>query len=189
MFAKKNLILPLCISVAVHLAILSLTGFVNMRAEESMDNVLTVDLKKSPEKHSARREEKKGLTTLARLRIRGTPVSPEHNVYDADTVDLGDPDSLYAAYLKQLRRKIEKLWMYPEGAYAKKEEGVTVVRFSVSRSGTLGDINLLTSSGSALLDEGTFGVIKAAAPYDPLPTNFNLSRLNIVAAFRYRLVE
>ena len=77
MIAKKYLILSLCISAILHLAILSLTGFMDRRAEKSMDNVLTVDLKKSPEKRSARRDAKKGLTTLARLRIKEAAVSPE----------------------------------------------------------------------------------------------------------------
>jgi len=187
---KKVLILSLGLSVAVHLAILLTTGLVDLRAREDSEDVLTVDLKKSVEKPRSRQEGKKGATPRVPARLRhlaGSP--PTGEMYDADTVDLGDTNSPYTPYLKQLRRRIEKIWVYPEGAYAKKEEGVTVVRFSVAKNGGLGEIDLMASSGSPLLDEGTIRVIRAAAPYEPLPGTFNISRLNIVAAFRYRLAQ
>ncbi len=190
MSAKKILILPLCLSIAGHLVILSLMALAYTRTVKKVgDNVLTVDLKKAVEKPPGRKDEKKRPASPARSEARKILDNAPVERYDADTVDLGDTDSPYTPYLKQLRRRIEKVWMYPEGAFAKKEEGVTVVKFSVAQNGKLGEVSLMASSGSPLLDEGSIRVIRAAAPYDPLPAFFNISRLNIVAAFRYRLAE
>jgi periplasmic protein TonB len=190
MSAKKILILPLCLSVAGHLAILSLMAATGRQAVgETSAEVLTVDLKKIVENSRSKKEGKKRPAVPARWQSRKTAVNAPPESYDADTVDLGSTDSRYTPYLKQLKKRIEKLWMYPEVAYAKKEEGVTVVKFSVARNGSLDGINLMASSGSPLLDEGTLGAIRAAAPYEPLPAAFNISRLNIVAAFRYRLAD
>ncbi|MBI4632453.1 MAG: energy transducer TonB [Deltaproteobacteria bacterium] len=193
MSAKKILILPLCLSVAGHLAILLTTGIIDdMPVRENSETVFTVDLKKVLEEPRSGKEGKKRPRIPAHTRLHARDIaanSVPRESYDADTVDLGDTDSRYTPYLKQLRLRIEKIWIYPEGASARKEEGVTVIRFSVAKNGGLEKIDLIASSGSPLLDEGTIRVIKAAAPYEPLPATFNISRLNIVAAFRYRIAE
>ena len=104
-----------------------------------------------------------------------------------DTVDLSDRDSKYIPYLKKLKKKISDLWGYPRQAYERKEEGDVVVKFSVNRNGGLEQALVLTSSGSGFLDQGALKVIGAAAPYDPFPGNLNLSKLHIIATFKYRL--
>jgi outer membrane biosynthesis protein TonB len=40
-----------------------------------------------------------------------------------------------------------------------------------------------------LLDEGALGVVRRAAPFEPLPGGYSLSRLHIVASFSYKLVD
>ncbi len=190
MTAKKILVLPLCLSIAGHLAVLALIGLPGTRpVRETGPDVLTVDLKKNVDGSRSRKDGKSRPAVHRRAPIREIAGTALRGGDDADMVDLGDTDSPYSPYLRQLKRKIEKVWMYPEGAFARKEEGVTVVRFTVVRNGMLGEISLMASSGSSLLDEGTLGTIRAAAPYEPLPAAFRISRLNIVAAFRYRLAE
>mgnify|MGYP001590655561 FL=1 len=62
-----------------------------------------------------------------------------------------------------------------------------VVKFSLNRNGGLEQALVVTSSGSGFLDLGALEVIDAAAPYDPFPQEVNLSKLHIIATFKYRL--
>ncbi|PKN06268.1 MAG: hypothetical protein CVU72_05355, partial [Deltaproteobacteria bacterium HGW-Deltaproteobacteria-7] len=106
-----------------------------------------------------------------------------------DTVDIGSSDVKYAAYLAGVKRKILRLWTYPVAAYKKNEEGVVVVRISVDANGALARAMLMTSSGFVTLDASTLDVIRAAAPFQPLPGHYELSRLHIIASFSYRMKD
>ena len=57
----------------------------------------------------------------------------------------------------------------PPKAYDKNEEGVVIVKMSLDAGGNLVEANLVSSSGSALLDDGALGIVKVAAPFEPLP--------------------
>ena len=64
-----------------------------------------------------------------------------------------------------------------------------MIRFTIDANGSLSGYDVMTTSGSAVLDQGALAVVKAAAPYAPLPAEFNLSRLHITATFSYRMGE
>lgn len=106
-----------------------------------------------------------------------------------DTVDLGSADVKYARYLSQFKKKISRIWMYPADAFERREEGVTVVKISVEADGSLGVIALVSSSGSERLDQSTLATVREAAPFSPLPETYRLTRLHIIASFRYRLTD
>ncbi|MBU4073960.1 MAG: TonB family protein, partial [Proteobacteria bacterium] len=93
----------------------------------------------------------------------------------------------YEAYLIQIRQKIEQLWSYPPEALSRKTEGNAVIRFTINASGALAGYRILATSGSPLLDRGALTVVRAAAPYAPLPAAFKLARLHITATFSYRM--
>jgi TonB family protein len=61
-----------------------------------------------------------------------------------------------------------------------------VILMSINADGSLSQLLLTSSSGSASLDQGTLDVINAAAPFNPLPAKYELSRLHITASFRYQ---
>ena len=180
---QKTLILAVVVSLVGHLVMLMVTGLMIADIENEGSPVLTVELKdlieisenNHPEKSEAKPvppPEEETATTQTLLE---------------DTVDLSDRDSKYIPYLKKLKKKISDLWGYPRQAYERKEEGDVVVKFSVNRNGRLEQALVLTSSGSGFLDQGALEVIDAAAPYDPFPGNLNLSKLHIIATFKYRL--
>jgi periplasmic protein TonB len=104
-----------------------------------------------------------------------------------ETIDLSSLDIKYAAYLNMIKKKILRIWEYPRKAYENNEEGNVIVRMSIDADGSLAKSTLITSSGSLELDHGALSVIKSAAPFEPLPEYYNLSRLNIIASFRYRI--
>jgi protein TonB len=88
-----------------------------------------------------------------------------------------------------VKDRIENRWTYPGKAFEKGEKGVTTVRFSIDQNGTLSANTVINTSGYGLLDEGALNVIRSAAPYDPLPVHYNLSRLHIIASFHYSLTR
>ena len=62
-----------------------------------------------------------------------------------------------------------------------------IVKMSIDADGSLAGVTLLSSSGYAELDDGALSVVQTAAPYEPLPEIYNLSRLNMSLLFTTRL--
>jgi TonB family protein len=183
---KKILLLSILISLASHMAVLALTGLINMQGKSPGEDVMTVQLKEYQE-DIAQPTETKGKNKPA---TQPAQESDNHGKrIKEETVDLGSIDVKYTPYLKKIKEKIETIWTYPKSAYRKEEEGITVIKFSINKKGSLVSSGILTSSGSIFLDQGTIDVVRSAAPYDPLPPEFDLSQLNIVATFHYKLAE
>lgn len=189
MLSKKVLIMSVSISIAIHIAILAAAGIMDLRGDKHR-RIFNVDLKETV-KEEEKTADKKEETNTSRADDKG---KPEENLDTAmyereDTVNLDSMDTKYRSYLVKLRKSIKKNWSYPKEAYIRKEEGTTVVKFSITKDGFLKDICVIISSGFKSLDMETLGVVKTSAPYAPLPKSFNLSKLNIVANFQYSLVE
>jgi periplasmic protein TonB len=186
MLSKKILILSMVVSLTSHVFIISMAGLVEMKSKQKVQEILTIDLKESvaslPEKPQEK-VEKKDTPSPPKVpeRIAAAGATRE------ETVNLGSSDEKYVPYLKRIKRKIEGIWTYPKKASELKEEGTTVVKFTIERNGMLKDTGIVTTSGSDLLDQGTLSVIKSASPFDPLPQNLNLAKLHIVATFNYKI--
>lgn len=177
MTAKKLLIPFFIASLAGHALVIALTiGFDRtVRARPEPEQVLTVELKAPPEgadrPEPPRREE----------------TSPEAaGERREDSVDLQAKKTPYDAYLLLVRRKVERRWSDPPQALSGKKEGKAVIRFTIDASGALKEVRIKTTSGNPTLDEGTLAAVRAAAPFTPLPADFNLTRLHITAVFNYR---
>jgi TonB family protein len=182
MMPKKFLVPFVLASLAGHALVLALTTRIDWTVDpptEQTQKVMTVDLKAPPEK-AARRTHRR---TEERQSAAGSGVSRE------GTAALQGETSPYRDYLLQVRRKIEHLWSYPPQAIAGQEEGNAVIRFTIDADGLLSGYHVMTTSGSAVLDQGALAVVQAAAPYEPLPAAFNLSRLHVTATFSYRMHE
>lgn len=78
------------------------------------------------------------------------------------------------SYLLKLRDKIKKHFKYPRAAKINGLEGDVSVYFLISDNGTLEDIQVTTSSGHPILDDGVLKAIKKAAPFPPLPKGARL---------------
>jgi TonB family protein len=180
---QKILMLAIVISLVGHLVMLVITGLMIPEARKDLSPVLTVELKEQTERHENNPPEKNQNRPAPSPNEEKTNAQP----LPEDTVDLGDRDSKYIPYLKKLREKIIALWGYPRQAYERKEEGDVVVKFSLNRNGGLEQALVVTSSGSGFLDLGALEVIDAAAPYEPFPQEVNLSKLHIIATFKYRM--
>ena len=185
MITKKVLIRFILASCAFHVAFLSLAGMLISGDSSLPFETFTVQLADLPKKEAddSRKAESKKDVSLDSLDkpLKEKAIGPE------ETVDLADSSGKYRAYLRDLRRRIESLWAYPQDAYSRNETGTAVVRFSIQNDGTLAATGIVSSSGFESLDRGALAVVQAAAPYAPFPETFSLSTLHIVAKFEYDL--
>jgi periplasmic protein TonB len=104
---------------------------------------------------------------------------------DEAVVDINTREDRFFSYLLYLKRKIQAVWVYPSVAAKSGIGGSLTVEFSIARTGELLGVNLLDSSGQAILDESAMTAIKSAAPYNPFPDRMRAKRLRIKANFIY----
>jgi TonB family C-terminal domain len=156
------------------------------------DNVKTVELftvnitGPEPDKPSKNDDEEKKKEVKSPVGTKNE-TGIDNDGWREETVELGSHDVKYAAYLAKIKKKILRIWKYPEKAYENNEEGNVIVKMSIDANGSLAQTILISSSGSLELDADALNVVKTAAPFEPLPENYSLSRLHIVASFRYKI--
>ena len=187
MLSKKLVLTFVSFSLAIHIAILTAVGIIDGRRNHQI-SFLTVDLKESF-KDAESTTNKETPTGHEDAEDKSGETINTKSYEREDTVNLGSRNTKYYSYLTKLKENIKKNWLYPKQAYIRKEEGTTVVKFSIVKDGSLIDICIIASSGFKSLDTEALNVVKLCAPYTPLPKNFNLSKLNIVANFQYGLVD
>ena len=189
MLSKRILTTSISISLIFHVVILALAGIMDMSGDDN-SKAFWVDLKEPSKNHEEIITKKVGeKVSLIDVRSKsdGNHSAKPHR--REDTVSLDSIDIKYCSYLEKLREKIRRNWSYPQEAYRHKEEGTTIVKFSLGEDGSLQDLCMAASSGFNSLDMEALDVIRSSAPYTPLPKSFNLSKLNVVAKFQYSLTE
>ena len=98
-------------------------------------------------------------------------------------------ESQHAVYLEGVNKAIIRNWSYPDKAKQNKEEGRVVLIFTILQDGSLGDIRIQHSSGFTSLDKAAIGTIVSAIPFEPIPKQIGLERLEITFTFQYKLTE
>jgi len=193
MSTNKILFYSVTISMVIHLAALSLMSLIEWREGRHQEPVMMIDLQEmftAQEKKPLPRE-----AQVSKTKPPPSPASPDRktqtsaggNTREA-TVDINSREVRYRPYLKAVKEKIERAWTYPQKASSRKEEGTTVIRFSLAETGELVGTAIIRSSGFRLLDEASLQAVQTPR-FAPLPENFQLSRLNVVASFEYRLIQ
>ncbi|TSA45257.1 MAG: TonB family protein [Deltaproteobacteria bacterium] len=174
MTAKKLLIPFVLASLTGHALVLALTTRFDWTGSPRPETVMTFELE-APFENAAQPDTPP---------LEETP--PAVGVDGREDEALRGKKSRYDTYLLLIRRKIEHHWSYPPQAVSGKKERKAVIRFTIDASGALTGVRVTTTSGSSVLDEGTLAAVRAAAPYAPLPKDFNLTRLHITATFNYQ---
>jgi periplasmic protein TonB len=183
---KINMI-AIMISLVAHLAVLSVPIMLRSQpSSQANEGVVTIELEKSPASAVETPPETKEPVKPSRSEATRSEAAQKPR---EETVTLGNRKSQYRDYLKKVKGRIDSRWAYPGKAFERGEKGVTTVKFSIDGDGSLTANVVVNTSGYNLLDEGALNVIKAAAPYDPLPREYNLSRLHIIASFHYNLTR
>ncbi|MFC1867024.1 energy transducer TonB [Thermodesulfobacteriota bacterium] len=106
-----------------------------------------------------------------------------------DTISLDTKDKRYISYARLIKKEIMRHWRYPPEARAYLIEGSLMALFSLARDGRMLRISIIKSSGHAILDEEVTRAINSSVPFPPFPGSITVKRLNIKAAFDYRLTS
>ena len=77
----------------------------------------------------------------------------------------------YARYMEAWRDKVQRVGNlnYPEKARQEDLTGNVVLDVAISPNGSVHSVNLITSSGSKVLDDAAKRIVELAAPYEPFP--------------------
>jgi periplasmic protein TonB len=76
-------------------------------------------------------------------------------------------------WANELRNRLQRFKRYPDAASRRGIKGVTVVRFTVDRSGQVVASEVLQSSGSPILDEEALALVRRASPFPVPPDAIN----------------
>jgi protein TonB len=93
----------------------------------------------------------------------------------------------YVGYMNRLRQRIETVWKYPPDAARAGIQGRLYIRFTISRDGSLKEVELLNTSGHENLDRAAIAALKSGDPYWPLPKAWQKDSLTITGHFVYSL--
>ena len=95
-----------------------------------------------------------------------------------------------AAYLLDWRRRLEAVGnkYYPEASVRYGIFGDVRLLVIIRQDGSLENIELLSSSGYAVLDEASIKIVRMAAPFSPFPAELKATtdKLEIIRTWQYR---
>jgi protein TonB len=83
-------------------------------------------------------------------------------------------------------RRVEELKRYPAEARVDRAEGKVVVKAVINEDGSVDNVEIFQSSGSATLDNAAVDLMRRAAPF-ALPHSLGKPRVTIKIPMNYRL--
>ena len=89
------------------------------------------------------------------------------------------PVAAERAYTDLVQRRIETVKQYPKRAQRRNEQGVVIIVFTIGNDGEVVSVNILTSSGSRLLDGAAIDAVKKASPFARPPNGSMIIQLPI----------
>ena len=96
-----------------------------------------------------------------------------------------EPDEIFRDYMKTLQTSIKKNWNPPQGDTSRQ----VVLFFKIAKDGSLKNYSVLQSSGNNDTDEAAIKALKAAAPFEPLPEEYNKDDIDIQFTFDYNVFD
>lgn len=93
----------------------------------------------------------------------------------------------HMGYFMKMKAQIEQVWSFPSQARLGGMSGDVKVMFQIEKSGELGKIRILQSSGYPVLDREVVRTLALAAPFDPLPSVWSEQALEVTGMFSYVL--
>lgn len=96
-------------------------------------------------------------------------------------------EAKYAPYMIRFKERVESAWKYPPEAAKRGIQGVTLIKFTITKNGQPIDIQIVETSGYNDLDEAVIQALKDAEPYPPLPDDWGKDQLPITGRFVYSI--
>jgi len=115
-------------------------------------------------------------TTLAPARLAATPRAPSISQAMRD----------YGWLSESILRRVEELKRYPASARVDRAEGKVVVKAVINEDGSIGEVEVVQSSGHLSLDQAAVETMRQAAPFH-LPRPLGQPRMTIKVPMSYRL--
>lgn len=82
----------------------------------------------------------------------------------------GSGNAAVSNYPGEVTRQLHRSLRYPQRAAERNLRGETQVQFTVEASGKVGEVRVLTTSGSDILDQAAIETVRRAAPFPPIPS-------------------
>ena len=116
-----------------------------------------------------------------------TPLPPVAGSDRSLPLDIVDPR--IQPYFDENKRRIFAVWVYPKKAADNHQSGSGSIVFMVKQDGRIRNIevNIVRSTGNAVLDSYMANAIRFAAPFPPLPCEINKEIIPVTIAFEYFL--
>ncbi|MCY4380586.1 MAG: energy transducer TonB, partial [Proteobacteria bacterium] len=111
------------------------------------------------------------------------------NVARGNRVQLNTQKYYQMSYFAKMRDTIQSVWDYPELARMKEISGNVRVRFVIDRDGVLQTAQVVESSGFDILDNEVIDSLRDASPFDPLPSGWQETNLDVTGVFSYTLFQ
>jgi protein TonB len=84
-----------------------------------------------------------------------------------------------------MRQRIQQQIFYPSLAGRIEKQGIAVAGITVRRDGKLVEARILRSAGNEMLDDAVLDAIRRAAPFRPLPPDFQGDRVNFTLSVEF----
>lgn len=156
--------------------------------EEPKDDELAQPVKKATQKPAEKKAKEvprtdisKGSDTTSTASDTLANTGPPGTVSGGISFDGGDFP--YNAFISRMRQKIASVWQVPSGS-----EGVerfAVVYFRVHRDGNITHVSVEQASGVFLFDQSCQRAVMQAAPFPPLPREYDNEYVGVHFSFKY----
>ncbi len=111
--------------------------------------------------------------------VKGTPGSEQ--------ASRGEVEDIRSRYLSRVLRRLQEAKRYPSRARRRAIEGRVKLELVIRREGSASPGKILQSSGHDILDEAALEMVERAAPFEPLPEELGVERLELVVPVSYTL--
>jgi protein TonB len=104
-----------------------------------------------------------------------------------EVVDINTKSAQFGDYFSRVKQRITWSWIYPQQAKNEGLSGNVDVIFTISREGKVIDVRITRSSGVPVLDQEAVAAVRKAAPFGPLPDDWQPAKMIIRSTFEYVL--
>lgn len=110
------------------------------------------------------------------------PPAPAAEVASSGNPTVGDAPP---AYVADILVRLQRALVYPAKARPGRLQGHLVIQFAVTRAGEVVDLAVVQSSGKAMFDQAALDMVRRAAPFPPLPADYEGNTMPFTTPVRF----